>query len=191
VRLQKGQAVLIYGAAGGMGNALIDLAKAAGLIVVGIAGSETRARFARDLGADHVINRNDEDISQRVQVITRGRGVDAIFDPVGGSSIPTNIGLLAPNGVLILYGALGGTTPVDLESTLSRGQDAPAVRHFTIHAWDNRANERRAGMRAVIDMLDSSKIKPRIHGALPLSEAPRAHEMLQSGVVLGKLLLRP
>jgi NADPH:quinone reductase-like Zn-dependent oxidoreductase len=46
-------------------------------------------------------------------------------------------------------------------------------------------------MRAVIDMLDSSKIKPRIHGALPLSEAPRAHEMLQSGVVLGKLLLRP
>jgi NADPH:quinone reductase len=107
VRPQKGHSVLIYAAAGGMGNALIDLAKAAELTVVGVVGSEEKARFARALEADHVINRKTEKIGERVREITRNRGVDAIIDPVAGPSIPDNIALLAPCGMLVLYGALG------------------------------------------------------------------------------------
>src|SRR6516162_7607256 len=67
VRPQKGHSVLIYAAAGGMGNALIDLAKAAELIVIGVISSEEKAQFARDLGADHVINRKAEKIGERVR----------------------------------------------------------------------------------------------------------------------------
>src|SRR5262249_13547832 len=83
LRLQRGQSVLVYAAAGGMGNALIDLAKAAGLMVIGVAGGAQKTRFARELGADHVIDRKAEPIGERVREITGGRGVDAVIDPVG------------------------------------------------------------------------------------------------------------
>ena len=108
VRPRHGQSVLIYAAAGGMGNALIDLAKAAGLVVIGVVSSEAKARFARELGADHVIDRKAETVSKRVGEITGGRGVDIIVDPVGGPSIPGNLALLAPCGMLVVYGGLGG-----------------------------------------------------------------------------------
>jgi NADPH2:quinone reductase len=191
VRPQKCQNVLIYAAAGGMGNALIDLAKAVDLTVIGVVSSEEKARFARDLGADYTINRKGEKVSERVGEITRGRGVDTIIDPVAGPSIPDNIELLAPCGTLILYGALGGKAQLDLLPTLRLSKNSPAVRQFTIHTWDDLVEQRRAGMRAVIDMLAAGKLHPHIHAHLPLAEAARAHEMLESGAVLGKLLLMP
>jgi len=191
LRLRKGQSVLVYGAAGGMGNALIDLAKAADLAVIGVVSGAEKARFARDLGADHAIDRKHEKVGERVREITRSRGVDAIIDPVAGPSIPDNIALLAPCGTLVLYGALGGSAQLDLQPTLRASGNSPAVRQFTIHTWDHLVEERRAGMRALIDMLAAGKLRPRIHARLPLAEAIRAHEMLESGAVLGKLLLRP
>jgi NADPH2:quinone reductase len=191
LRLRTGQRVLVYAAAGGMGNALIDLAKAAGLQVIGVVGGDAKARFARELGADHVIDRKRENVAERVQAITGGRGVDAIIDPVGGPSIPDNVALLAPCGTLVVYGGLGGKAQLDLQPTLRLSGNSPAVRQFTIHTWDHLVEERRAGMRALIDMLAAGKLHPRIHGSLPLAEAARAHELLESGAVLGKLLLRP
>jgi NADPH2:quinone reductase len=190
LRLRAGETVLVHAAAGGMGNALIDLAKAAGLVVLGVAGGERKARFARKLGADHVIDRKNEDVAARVAEITGGRGVDAIIDPVAGPTIPANLALLAPCGVLVIYGGLGGKAPLDLEQTLRAKGRSPAIRHFTIHTWDHLVEERRAGMRAVIAMLAAGKLHPRIHAVLPLAEAARAHELLESGAVLGKLLLR-
>jgi NADPH2:quinone reductase len=191
LRLRPGQSVLIHAAAGGMGNALIDLARSAGLAVIGVVGSEEKARFARELGADHVINRAVEKVSDRVMEITRGRGADAIIDPVGGPAIPGNIALLAPCGMLVVYGALGGKAELDLQPALRASRNSPAVRQFTIHTWDHLVEERRAGMRAVIAMLAAGKLHPRIHARLPLAQARRAHEMLETGIVLGKLLLQP
>ena len=191
VRPRTGETVLIYAAAGGMGNALIDLAKIAGLTVIGVVGSEDKARFARDLGADHVINRKAETVVKRVSEITGGRGVDIIIDPVAGPSIPGNIAMLAPCGMLVLYGGLGGKAQLDLSATLRLSKNSPAVRQFTIHTWDGLVEERHAGMRAVIDLLAAGKLRPRIHARLPLADAARAHEILESGAVLGKLLLQP
>ena len=191
VRPRRGETVLIYAAAGGMGNALIDLAKVAGLTVIGVVSSEAKARFARELGADHVIDRKCDDAGRRIADMTGGRGVDIIIDPVGGPSIPGNIALLAPCGTLVVYGGLGGKAQLDLQPTLRAGGNSPAVRQFTIHTWDHLPEERRAGMRALIDMLAAGKLHPRIHTRLPLTDAVRAHEMLESGAVLGKLLLPP
>ena len=191
VRPQRGQSVLIYAAAGGMGNALIDLAKMAELIVIGVVSGEAKSKFARSLGADHIIDRKVEKIGERVRQITANRGVDIIIDPVAGPTIPDNIRLLAPCGMLILYGALGGKAQHDLQPTLRLTKNSPAVRQFTIHTWDDLIEERRAGMRALIDMLAAGKLHPRIHGHLPLVEAARAQKMLENGEVLGKLLLRP
>lgn len=188
---RNGQSVLIYAAAGGMGNALIDLARAAGLTVVGVVSGAAKARFARELGADHVIDRKAENVGTRVSEITGGRGVDIIIDPVGGPSIPGNIAMLAPCGILVVYGGLGGRAQLDLQPTLRASNNSPAIRQFSIHTWDHLVDARRAGMRALIDMLAAGRLHPRIHARLPLAEAARAHEMLESGAVLGKLLLVP
>jgi len=191
VRPGRGQSVLVYAAAGGMGNALIDLAKASTLLVIGIVSSEAKASFARELGADHVINRKTENIGNRVREVTAGRGVDIVIDPVGGPGIPANIALLAPCGMLVVYGGLGGKAQLDLQSTLRGSKNSPAIRQFSIHTWDHLVAERRAGMHVLIDLLAAGKLQPRIHARLPLTEAARAHEMLESGVVQGKLLLIP
>lgn len=191
LQLRRGHAVLIYAAAGGMGNALIDLAKAAGLTVIGVVSSDNKARFARDLGADYLINRKSEGIGERVKEFTHGRGVEAIIDPVAGPGFPDNIAMLAPCGTLVIYGALGGKAPLDLLPTPKVRKNSPAVRQFTIHTWDDLVDERRAGMRALIEMLAAGELRPRIHDHLPLADAARAHEMLESGAVLGMLLLRP
>jgi NADPH:quinone reductase len=189
--LRQGQTVLIFAAAGGMGNALIDLAKVAQLDVIGVVSSEAKARFALKLDADYVIDRKTEKVAERVSAITGGRGVDAIIDPVGGPSIPGNLEFLAPCGTLVVYGGLGGKVALDLQSTMRASKNSPAIRQFSIHTWDHLFEERRAGMRALIDMLAAGKLKPRIHAKLPLTEAARAHEMLEGGEVLGKLLLVP
>ena len=191
VRPRRGESVLIYAAAGGMGNALIDLAKVAGLTVIGVVSNEAKARFARELGADHIIDRKHEDVGKRIADITSGRGVDIIIDPVGGPSVPGNIALLAPCGTLVVYGGLGGKAQLDLQPTLRASKNSPAIRQFSIHTWDHLPEERRAGMRALIDMLAAGKLHPRIHARLPLTDAARAHEVLESGAVLGKLLLVP
>ncbi len=188
---RKGQTVLIYAAAGGMGNALIDLARLAELTVIGVVSSAEKARFARELGADHVIDRKADKIPDRVRDITGGHGIDIIIDPVGGPSIPGNLELLRPCGTLVVYGGLGGKARLDLQTTLRAGKNSPAIRQFSIHTWDHLAEERRAGMRTLIDLLAAGKLHPRIYAKLPLTQAARAHEMLESGEVLGKLLLTP
>ena len=189
--LRKGDTVLIFAAAGGMGNALIDFAKTADLKVIGVVSSEEKARFVRELGADHVVNRKETKVSERVNEITAGRGVEAIIDPVAGPAFPENISMLAPCGTLLIYGALGGRAQLDLLPTPRLRRNSPAVRQFTIHTWDHLIEQRRAGMRALIGMLAAGKLHPHIHARLPLSEATRAHEMLESGAVVGKLLLLP
>jgi NADPH:quinone reductase len=89
--------------------------------------------------------------------------------------------------MVVHYGAFGGKAQLDLQATMRLSKNSPAARQFTIQTWDHLVEERRAGMRAVIDML----AHPRIHARLPLVEAKRAQEMLSSGAVLGKLLLQP
>jgi NADPH:quinone reductase len=191
LHLRTGDTALIFAAAGGMGNALIDLAKAAALRVIGVVSSADKARFVRELGADHVVDRKAEKVGERVKAITHGRGVEAIIDPVAGPGFADNIEMLAPCGTLLIYGALGGKAPLDLLPSPRLRKNSPAVRQFTIHTWDHLVEERRAGMRALIDMLAAGKLHPHIYARLPLSEAAQAHEMLESGAVIGKLLLIP
>ncbi len=184
--------VLLYAAAGGMGNAVIDLARARDMTVVGIASGPDRCAFAREMGAHHMIDRQSEDVAARLAEITGGRGVDWIVDPVGAPLVAANLAMLAPLGTLVIYGGLGGSAPVDLMGELRKhGGRCVAVRRFSIHLWDHLVDERRAGMRRLIELVAEGAARPRIHGILPLSEARRAHEMLEAGEVLGKLLLAP
>src|SRR5262249_47321602 len=118
-RARRGDRLLTYGAAGGMGSALIDLACAEGIEVIGVVSSASKGEFAREVGAAHVINRKAE----RVAGITGGRGVDIVIDPVGGPSFADNLALIGSMGIVINYGGLAGRAEGDLLAAMRKHND--------------------------------------------------------------------
>ena len=176
-----------------MGNALIDLAKAAELTVIGVVGSEEKARFARAPEADYVINRKTEKIGERVREITRNRGVDIIIDPVAGPSIPDNSCFA---GALRHARALRRARRKGAASICSRrcgsSKEPPAVRaiHHPHMGRPRRGASRRHDRRhRNAGRRQTASAHPLLACRSP--KVRRAHEMLESGAVLGKLLLQP
>ena len=183
--------VLIYNAAGGVGSAAVQLAKRAGMIVIGVAGSEAKTRAVTALGADHAIDYRAEDLVARVLAATGG-GVDLILDPIGGPDFGRNFAMLAPLGLVVSYGRLAGPPdPGFLAAMREHHAESPGVRFFTIHSFDDRPDIRAATTRGLLAELAAGAIRPLIHDRLPLSEAARAHHLLEAGAVIGKLLLKP
>jgi NADPH2:quinone reductase len=191
-RAHKGETVLLYAAAGGVGNAVVDLAKGAGLSVIGVVSNDKKATFARDLGCAHIIDRSREDVGKRVAEITGGRGVDVIVDPVGGPTFLKHFDMLAPLGIIVHYGHLGGKADVDLSGAMRKKfGDSPAVRAFSMHSFDHWPEKRRECTLDLIDQLAKGRIRPKVDDRLPLAQAAEAHRRLEAGDVLGKLLLKP
>jgi NADPH2:quinone reductase len=127
-----------------------------------------------------------------VRAVTRGRQVDLILDPIGGPRFTDNFAMLARFGLVVSYGRLDGHPTGDVMRTLvGNSGKCAAVRIFSMHVFDDWPERRRRGMQWLIKRLGIGAIRPRIHGLLPLSEASKAHEMLESGEIIGKLLLRP
>lgn len=186
------QSILVIGAAGGIGSALVQLAKAAGIVVIGTVSSEAKAEFGRRMGADHVINYRDEDLFARTLALTEGRGVDVVFDHACGPNFPAYISLLADWGLLVSYNAFTPLPDRDLLSALrERADHCPAVRCFSFHVYDADVTGRQQITARLIELLAKGAIKPAIGARLPLREARKAHEMLEAGDTLGKILLIP
>lgn len=184
--------VLVHTAAGGVGSAAVQLALIAGMRVVGVAGSEAKRQAALALGAEQAINYRSEDVVARVREATEGRGADLILDPIGGKGFARNFAMLAPLGMVVSYGRLDGPPdPGFLQAMRDNHAVSPAVRFFTIHSFDDRPDIRTAATRALLAHLASGRIRPLIHARLPLAEACRAHAMLESGEVIGKIVMKP
>jgi NADPH2:quinone reductase len=192
VAVKPGQWVLIQGAAGGTGSALVDLARHAGLRSIGTASGPKKLDFIRGLGVERAIDRQRDDIAAAVAEATGGRGVDVIMDFAGGADFAKNFAMLAPYGTVVSYGQLAGKPPGDVYAALraAAGRNL-ALRVFSMHVYDHWAEPRQAGMRWLIERLGRGEIRPRIDRALPLAQAREAHELFESGAVMGKLLLRP
>ena len=186
------RSVFVAGATGGVGGALVELAKGAGLTVIGSVGSEERAAHARALGADHVVNYRTEPMVERVMALTGGRGVDIAFDHIIGPKFPDFLDVLADFGTLVFYNVHAPMPERDVFAALcAASKKTPAIRCFNIHTYDNNPQRRRALTRDVIALLAAGKIKPRVGARLPLAQAAEAHRLLESGAVLGKIVLFP
>lgn len=186
------ESVLVQTAGGGVGSAAVQLARAAGRRVIAVAGSDEKCEFALEQGAAVAINYRTDDVKARVAEATSGAGVDLVLDAVAGPRFPELFDHLAPLGLIVLYGALDGPAPADLMAAMRRRPGtSPALRLFSIHAFDHDRDARRRATGALLDLLATGAIRPAIHGRLPLAEAGRAQAMLESGKVLGKLLLKP
>jgi NADPH2:quinone reductase len=189
---QPGQTLLVHAAAGGVGSALVQLAKRQGLTVFGIAGGAKKARYVAELGADAAIDRNAEDVGTRIAELTDGQGVDFIYDSVAGPNFTVNFDMLAKMGKVVMFGYIAGKPNPDLYTPM--GSDFSrnlGFQIFSIHYFDDKPEIRRPTMEQMIDMLTTGDIVPRIHDRLKLGDAVAAHRLLESGEVIGKLVLLP
>jgi NADPH:quinone reductase-like Zn-dependent oxidoreductase len=198
-----GARILVHGAAGGAGSALVELAALSGCLIYGTA-SKTKHPILVRLGAVPIDYRS-EDFAARIRVLT-GNGVDAVFDPIGGNHWRRSFACLRPGGVLVCYGASTTTrngrrdfwnilkfligmprySPLSLLAT-SRG-----VHGFNVTLWkQTRPELYRSDLATLLGMLAEGRIAPVIAARLPLARAAEAHTMLNNSSVSGKIVLEP
>jgi NADPH2:quinone reductase len=183
--------VVVLGAAGGVGSALIDVALDAGARVIGVAGSAEKCAFVRGRGAV-AIDHRAEPVVERVLALTDGHGADLLFDHVAGKRFAEGVKMLGPLGMIVSYGLVGGMPEDDLFAAMRTNLDnSPAVRCFTMHTYDHMPAPRRAAMTDAIALLAKGKVRPAIAARFPLAEAGRAHALIESRQAIGKIVLKP
>ena len=186
-RLSSGQSVLIHAAAGGVGLLAIQLAKAVGARVLGTVSTESKARLAREHGADEVLLYSEGDVAERVRALTGGRGVELVLDSVGASTWKSSLESLAPFGHLVSYGnASGQPPPVDVESLYEKSLKVSAYWLHTLHPPELQRQAREA-MRAE---LVEGRLRMQVGLVLDLAEAAEAHRQLEGRNTVGKVVLR-
>ena len=192
-RVVPGGTAVINSAAGGAGSALVQLAKIAGMRVIAIAGGREKIEALQTFGADHVIDHASEDAVARVAEITAGKGADLVLDGVGGKGFAQKFAMVGAFGLIVSYGRLQGLPQENLVEHLggTHFEASPAVRFFTMHTMDDKPWLRAESMSYLIGKLRDGAIRPLIHGRLHLSQARKAHEMVEARQVIGKLLLKP
>jgi NADPH:quinone reductase len=186
-RLQAGESVLVHGAAGGIGIAAIHVAKLFGATVIATASTEEKRAACLEEGADHAIDYRSGFIDA-VKDLTKGRGVDIVYDPIGAQVAEDSLRCLAWGGRLLILGFLGGG-PTNIRSNylLIKGIDAIGVRIGGL----NEANPALAiaNMKALLAIAAEGKLTPRISHHLPLARAGEAVQALIDRQVIGKAVL--
>jgi NADPH:quinone reductase len=184
--------VLVVGAAGGVGTALVQLAKRAGMTVIGTVSTDEKADFARRNGADHVIFYQREDVVARTRELTGGCGVGLVLDHVCGPEFAGYLAALGKWGTLVSYNAFAGLPEENLMAAMRNHLDVcPAVRCFSFHIYDHDREGRRALMTEVIGALAQGEIRPAVSARFTLSEVRKAHALLEQGAALGKIIMTP
>jgi NADPH:quinone reductase len=185
------KSVVIYGAAGGVGFAISQLAMADGIQAISIVSSDEKKDFVKKSGIQFVLNRNQDDLVKEVMEITDGQGVDLVC-AMAGKDFIANLDLLAPLGTLLSFGILGGIPEDNIFTELrKRLGKSLGVRVYSIHTLDHDPELRRGLMTRAIDLLAKGQIRPQAPTVFKLSEACLAHECMESGTLIGKLVLVP
>ena len=191
MHLQSGEVFLVQGGTSGIGITAIQLAKAFGCKVLATAGSDEKCQACRDYGADVAINYRTQDFVQIGKEFTRGRGVDAILDMVGGDYIPRQIELLAREGRLCFVALARGTKVEADFGAIQR-------KHLTVTGSTLRSRtvaQKAAIIAALRDKVwplwQQGKLRTFTYKRFPLAEAAEAHRLMESSAHIGKILLVP
>jgi NADPH2:quinone reductase len=182
--LKPGDSCLIHAAAGGVGLVLVQMAKMRGARVIGTAGTEEKAKLAKDAGADEVVVYTKEEFK------TKAKGMHVVYDSVGKSTFLDSLDCLRPRGMMVTFGNASGPAPEFAPLLLSQKGSLfitrPTLAHYTATpeelAW-------RAG--DVLGWIAQGKLKLHIHKVYPLADAAEAHRDLEGRKTTGKLLLVP
>ncbi|WP_167449842.1 quinone oxidoreductase family protein [Streptomyces hyaluromycini] len=189
-QLKPGETILIDAASGGVGHLAVQIAKVMGAgKVIATASTQAKLDFVRDLGADVTINYTDDDWDEQVKAATDGRGADVVLETVGGDILTKSVQLTAQFGRLVFYGSASGTMQPIHPLALSRMK---TVAGFALYAMlYNRPEAIAAGQRDLFDMILSGKVRPVVHERLALTDAVKAHELMEARAHIGKIVLVP
>mgnify|MGYP001359097610 CR=1 FL=1 len=187
-RLVAGETVLVLGAAGGVGVATIQLAKAMGANVIAAASNDTKLDFAEEAGADLRINYTNENLKERVKELTNGQGADVIYDPVGGDFSEQAFRAIAWNGRFLVIGfASGPIAKMPLNLALLKGASLVGV---FWGSWSAREpNESQNNFFELIKMVDDKKFIPLVTEIFKLEDHASAFACIEERRAKGKVIL--
>jgi len=188
--LKKGETVLVLGAAGGVGIATVELAKAMGANVIAAASTDEKLAFCKESGADELINYSTEDLRARVKEITGGKGVDVIYDPVGGDYTETAFRCMAAGGRLLVVGFAAGDIP-KVPINLCLLKQASLVGVFW-GAWASANPPAQIqNMKEILGMVASGQVRASVNDIFPLEDVEAAYACLTERRAKGKVILKP
>ncbi|MEV8508768.1 NADPH:quinone oxidoreductase family protein [Actinoplanes sp. NPDC051475] len=184
--LRAGETLLVHAAAGGVGSAAIQLGKAAGARVIGVVGSPAKAAVARELGADVVVDRREQDFVAVVKAETGGRGADVIYDPVGGDVYQRSTKCVAFEGRIVVVGFAGGEIQ-------SAALNHALVKNYSIVGlhwglYNRYAPEAVAAChRDLCDLAARGAVRPLVSERQPIEEMAAAVQRVADGVTVGRV----
>jgi NADPH2:quinone reductase len=187
-RLKSGETVVVTGAAGGAGQAAIEVAKLMGARVIAVASSPEKCAFAKAAGADETIEFPGTDLKAAVRALTDGNGADVVYDCIGGAASEPLVRVLAWQGRFLVVGFAAGEIPkIPLNLLLLRGAEMAGV--FWGEAVRRAPERHRANMLQVLDWVAAGRLKPHIHGTYPLDQIGEALRVLERREATGKVVV--
>lgn len=187
-QLKAGETVLVLGAAGGVGTAAIQIAKAMGAKVIAAASSDDKCALCASIGADATINYSTQDLRATLKTLTDGKGPDVIYDPVGGDLAEPALRSIARRGRYLVIGFAAGPIPaLPWNLPLLKGASIVGVYWGDFAKHEPKANA--AMMAELVQWYGQGKIKPVIDSTRPMSELKAALEYMGSRSVKGKLVM--
>jgi NADPH2:quinone reductase len=189
-RLAPGETLLVHAAAGGVGSGAVQLGKAAGARVIGVAGGPEKTAVARELGADVVVDRHSEDFVAVVKDVTGGRGADVVYDPVGGDAFRKSTKCVAFEGRILVVGFASGDIPsAALNHALVKNYSIVGL-HWGLYQQRDRG--------AIVDchaeltrLVAAGAIRPLISERLTLADVPDGLRRLAAGTTIGRVVFQP
>ena len=187
-QLQAGETVLVLGAAGGVGTAAIQIAKAVGAKVIAAASTDEKCALCKAQGADATINYSTENLRESLKTLTEGKGPDVVYDPVGAELAEPAFRSIAWRGRYLVIGFAGGPIPnLPLNLPLLKGASIVGVFWGDFARREPQANA--AMMGELARWYSEGKIKPVIDCTMPMSELKAAYARMGSRAVMGKLVM--
>ncbi len=184
-KAEPGDVVLIHGASGGVGLAAVQLARAAGMTVIGTAGTEKSQRLVSEEGAQHVLDHHDPNHLEQALELTGGNGINVILEMLANVNLGNDLKVLAKGGRVVVIGSRGDVqiTPRDL-----MGRDASVLGMSLM----NSSKQELTGIHAfLVAGLENGTLRPVVGKEMPLTEAAQAHHLIMESSAYGQIVLTP
>jgi NADPH2:quinone reductase len=186
--LKPGEVLVVHGAAGGVGLTAVEVGKALGATVIATAGGPDKVQVALDHGADYGIDYKSEDIRARVKELTKGRGADVIYDPVGGAVFDASLRAIAPDGRILVIGFASGTVP-QIPANILLVKNVTVIGYYWGAYRKLKPALVRASMQQALDWWAAGRLHPHVSAVLPLEDAAAALDKLKDRSATGKVVL--
>ena len=184
-RIRAGETILIHGASGGVGTAAVQIARAAGLLVIGTGGTDRGRKLVAEQGAHHVLDHKSPSYLDELMGLTDGRGVDVVLEMLANENLDKDLNVLARRGRIVVVGSRG-RIEIDPRGTMKNDADIRGMTLFNASESDLREIH-----AALVAGLENGTLRPIVGRQFPLNEAPRAHEAVMQPGAYGKIVLLP